>query len=65
MSKILTELKKHKVWLKEVDKWSLINAVKDLDSAYQNFFKRGYRYPKFKSKKREIDFPIVLMIDYN
>ena len=53
MSKILTELKKHKVWLKEVDKWSLQNAVKDLDSAYQNFFKRGYRYPKFKSKKRD------------
>ena len=53
MSKILTELKRHKTWLKEVDKWSLINAVKDLDSAYQNFFKRGYRYPKFKSKKRD------------
>lgn len=53
MSKILTELKRHKVWIKEVDKWSLINAVKDLDSAYQNFFKCGYRYPKFKSKKRD------------
>ena len=53
MSKILTELKRHKTWLKEVDKWSLINAVKDLDFAYQNFFKRGYRYPKFKSKKRD------------
>ena len=53
MSKILTELKRHKTWLKEVDKWSLQNALKDLDSAYQNFFKRGYRYPKFKSKKRD------------
>lgn len=53
MSKVLTELKRHKTWLKEVDKWSLQNALKDLDSAYQNFFKRGYRYPKFKSKKRD------------
>lgn len=52
MSKILTELKKHKVWLKEVDKWSLINAVKDLDKAYQKFFK-GNGFPKFKSKKRD------------
>ena len=52
MSKILTELKKHKVWLKEVDKWSLQNALKDLDSAYQKFFK-GSGYPKFKSKKRD------------
>lgn len=53
MSKILTELKRNKLWLREVDKWSLTNALKDLDSAYQNFFKRGYKYPKFKSKKRD------------
>ena len=53
MSKVLTELKRNKTWLKEVDKWSLQNALKDLDSAYQNFFKRGYKYPKFKSKKRD------------
>ena len=51
-SKVLTELKRHKVWLKEVDKWSLQNALKDLDSAYQNFF-RGDGFPKFKSKKRD------------
>lgn len=53
MSKVLTELKRNNTWLKEVDKWSLTNALKDLDSAYQNFFKRGYKYPKFKSKKRD------------
>ena len=55
LSKILTELKKHKVWLKEVDKWSLQNALKDLDSAYQKFFSGGGGggFPKFKSKKRD------------
>ena len=52
MSKILTELKRHKVWLRDVDKWSLQNALKDLDSAYQKFFK-GNGFPKFKSKKRD------------
>jgi len=52
MSKILTELKRHKTWLKEVDKWSLQNALKDLDFAYKMFFK-GSGYPKFKSKKRD------------
>lgn len=52
MSKILTEFKRHKKWLKEVDKWSLINAVKDLDYAYRMFFK-GNGFPKFKSKKRD------------
>ena len=50
MSKILTELKKHRLWLKEVDKCSLQNSIRDLDNAYQNFF-NGNGYPKFKSKK--------------
>ena len=53
MSRILTELKSRKTWLKEVDSKSLQQGLKDLDFAYQNFFKRGYRYPKFKSKKRD------------
>ena len=52
MSKILTELKRHKTWLKEVDKWSLQNALKDLDFAYKMFFNGG-GFPKFKSKKRD------------
>ena len=52
MSKVLTELKRHKTWLKEVDKWSLTNALKDLDVAYQKFFK-GNGFPRFKSKKRD------------
>lgn len=50
MSKILTELKRYKLWLKEVDKWSLQNTLKDLDVAYQKFFNGG-GFPKFKSKK--------------
>ena len=50
MSKILTELKRHKLWLKEPDKCSLQNSIRDLDNAYQNFFS-GNRYPKFKSKR--------------
>lgn len=50
MSKILTELKRHKLWLKEPDKCSLQNSIKDLDNAYQKFFK-GSGYPKFKSKR--------------
>lgn len=37
-SKIMTELKKQKSWLKEVDSVSLQQSLRDLDSAYQNFF---------------------------
>mgnify|MGYP000957150614 FL=1 len=44
-------------WLAEADKFALQNAVRDLDTAFQNFF-RGCRtgkhvgYPKYKSRKR-------------
>ena len=49
-SKELTVLKKDKEWLKDVDKFSLQNSLKDLDKAYKKFF-NGSGYPKFKSKK--------------
>ena len=50
--KVLTELKKHEVWLKSVDAVALQQCLKDLDSAYQRFFSGKGNYPKFKSKKR-------------
>ena len=48
-SKMLTELKRQKPWLRVPDKWALGNALKDLDNAYKNFYS-GARYPKFKRK---------------
>ena len=44
------ELKKQYEWLKEVDKFALTNAIYNMDSAYQKFFKEHTGYPKFKSK---------------
>ncbi len=49
-AKYLANLKKEYVWLKEVDSISLQQTLKDLDTAYSNFFK-GSGFPKFKSKK--------------
>lgn len=43
--------KKEYEWLKEVDKWSLTNAIYNMDSAYQKFFKDHSGFPKFKSKR--------------
>lgn len=43
-------LKKEYEWLKEVDKFALTNAIYNMDSAYQKFFKEHAGYPKFKSK---------------
>ena len=50
MSKILTELKRQKPWLCEVDKCALQNSIKDLDFSYQRFF-NGSGYSKFKSRR--------------
>ena len=50
-SKIMTELKKQKTWLKEVDSVSLQQTLRDLDIAYKNFFGGRGKYPKFKKKQ--------------
>ena len=50
-SKDLTKLKNELIWLKEPDKCSLQNSLKDLDYAYEKFFKKQSEYPKFKTKK--------------
>lgn len=51
-SKLLTELKNHPdyVWLKAADSRALQESLRNLDRAYQNFFKKIARCPKFKSK---------------
>ena len=47
--KELTDLKKEKEWLKEVDSCALQKIVFNLDDAFKNFF-RGNGYPRFKAK---------------
>lgn len=37
-------------WLNEVNSQSLLAALKDVDTAFTNFFKHGAKYPKFKKK---------------
>ena len=51
-SRLLTELKCNPdfVWLKSVDSMALQEALRNLDRAFQNFFKKQSGYPKFKSK---------------
>lgn len=50
-SKALTELKKQRIWLKQADAISLQQTLRDLDSAYQNFFNGKSKYPNFKKKQ--------------
>ncbi len=57
-SKELTQLKKEIDWLTEVDKFALQNSLKNLETAYNNFFaglkkpksQRRFGFPKFKKK---------------
>lgn len=52
-SEQLTKLKADEdyAWLKEVDSTALQSALKNLDSAYKNFFEHNSKFPKFRSKK--------------
>ena len=47
----MTKLKSELEWLREVDSTALQSSLKDLDNAYQKFFKEHSGFPKFKSKK--------------
>ncbi len=47
----MKQLKSELEWLKEVDSTVLQSSLKDLDMAYQKFFREHSGYPKFKSKK--------------
>lgn len=55
-SKDMTQLKESLNWLREVDATALQSSLRDLDTAYQNFFRRVKKgkkpgYPRFKSKR--------------
>ena len=54
IKKDLTQLKKQEEdkWLNEVCNKSLQLTLKDLDEAFQRFFKKQCKFPKFKTKKK-------------
>jgi len=51
---LLTDFKRQEEtsWLKEVNSQSLQAALKDLDGAYDRFFRKISEFPKFKSKRK-------------
>lgn len=54
-NKLLTGLKKEKEWLQEPEAMALLYALRHLDTAYKNFFRRVMQggapgYPQFKSR---------------
>jgi putative transposase len=51
LSRRLTALRIDKPWLTEVDRNLQTQSLRDLDRAYQNFFAKRARFPKFKSRR--------------
>ena len=59
-AKTLTILKKQEetAWLKEVNAQTLQFAIRSLEAAYTNFFKKHAKFPKFKSKHSKNSFTV-------
>ena len=59
-AKTLTDLKKQEEynWLKEVNSQTIQFALRNLDTAYVNFFRGNAQFPNFKSRKHKNTFTI-------
>lgn len=59
MIKLIPLIKKEYEWLNEVSNHSLQLICKDVNTAYQRFFKKISNYPKFKNKKKsKLSYPV-------
>ena len=59
-AKTLTKLKKQEeyLWLKEINSQTLQFTLRNLETAYTNFFRGNARFPRFKAKKNGGSFHI-------
>ena len=57
-NRMVNELKKEKQWLTEVNSQALLSSIRNLDTAYKNFFRDTHAvgFPKFKSRKSKQSF---------
>ena len=64
----IVPLKEEFTYLKEVPSQALQQAVRNMDAAYQNFFRKGGSgFPKFKKKGQRDSYriPIACTVDYD
>ena len=50
-NQLFKDIKKSHIWLKQADSQGLCNTFMDLRSAYNNFFSKRAKIPKYKKKK--------------
>jgi putative transposase len=64
-AKSLTALKQTECeWMKEINSQSLQAALRDLDVAYNKFFRKEARFPRFKSKRDKQSFRVPQFVKY-
>ena len=61
----LTQIKKVNTWLKEINSQTLQYSLKCLDMAYQGFFNKRTKFPKFKLKRNKNSFTIPQNVRYD
>jgi putative transposase len=61
LSKHITDLKKYQEyeWLKKSDSIALQQSLRDLDSAFQRFFKKQSKYPRFHNKHKKNSYRTI------
>ena len=61
LSKHITDLKKYQEyeWLKKSDSIALQQSLRDLDTAFQRFFKKKAKYPRFHNKHRKNSYRTI------
>ena len=69
MAKDLTQLKKQEdfLWLQEASSAALQQSLKNLETAFKNFFEHRANFPKFKSrhKKQSVRYPSACSVKGN
>ena len=65
----LTQLKKNEefIWLREINSQSLQSSLRNLDAAYNKFFRKQTKFPRFKSKydKQSFTIPQSVYVEEN
>ena len=61
LSRHITDLKRYPEyeWLKNSDSIALQQSIRDLDTAFQRFFKKQAKYPRFHSKHRKNSYRTI------
>lgn len=65
MQKTVTKMKDYLPWLRQADSRSLAFACKEVENAYNLFYKKVSNYPKFHSKKGRQSYTTTYMPNHN